>query len=362
MDFDLFEDSGSEIVTFFSSENMNGDNLTSWTRRKYERWVFDILRFVSKDGSKESFFWWKFDFSLWSNLTYEKISTLNKGSHSNNSIFVEILQFVWRNIWDIISSLFRAKFGFSNIHRIFVDMNRSIIVFFHNSRTDDNRVLKVVTTPRHIRYHEISSKSELSIVDGLTISKDLSSSYWWTGSHFWLLVDNHVVIWSLKCTKFVGHLLSALVEYRNMLGIDSDDFSIFFRFNRITRAFSDHSLGSSSYDWRFSVNERNGLSHHVRSHFRTSRVIVFDEWNEGSRFRHDLFWRHIDMSNLTNIFWSWFRILSSGQTSFGKVSEFIDRCICFRNNEGSFLVGIEIFVSIQKKSTNFDLLWIVIIC
>ena len=73
-------------------------------------------------------------------------------------------------------------------------MYGSEIVILHDLLRDDDRILIVVPFPWHIGDREIASDGELTIVDTLTISEDLSLDELVTTMYSSPLVDEHIMI------------------------------------------------------------------------------------------------------------------------------------------------------------------------
>ena len=88
-------------------------------------------------------------------------------------------------------------------------MYRCEVVILHDFLRDDDRILIVVSLPWHIGDREIASDCELTIVDTLTISEDLSLDELISTMYPSPLVDEHIVIRSFKSAKSIGLLFSS---------------------------------------------------------------------------------------------------------------------------------------------------------
>ena len=67
------------------------DHNTRERRIGFQRCVLHIACLVTKDGTKQLFFWSGIAFSLWSDLTDEDITRNDASTDTNNTIFIEIL-------------------------------------------------------------------------------------------------------------------------------------------------------------------------------------------------------------------------------------------------------------------------------
>ena len=174
-------------------------------------------------------------------------------------------------------------------------MHRCIIIILHDFFRNNNGIFVVVTIPRHICHAKIASYRKFTIIDRLSVSQDLSFCNFLSSEDTSPLMYDHSSIGNFESAKWICLFFSVSINHRNMLCIDTNHFPISLCLDHISRTFTHHAFHTSTNDWRFRTHERHCLAHHVRTHFRASRIIVFKEWNEHCRFRHELLWRNIDM-------------------------------------------------------------------
>lgn len=159
-------------------------------------------------------------------------------------------------------------------------MNGSVIIILHKSFRDDDRIFIVVSIPWHICNSKIAPDCQFSVVNGLSISENLSFYYLFSSIYTCPLMNQHVRVRTIKSTQWVSNLFPIFIEYRNMLRINTDHLTIFFCLYDITRSFTDNTLHTSTNNRCISSNKRNCLTHHIGSHFRTSRIIMLQKRNK----------------------------------------------------------------------------------
>src|SRR6185369_5500272 len=149
------------------------------------------------------------------------------------------------------------------------------------------------------RDKHVSSKSELALIGARPVRNHIAFLYRGAFSNDWLLVDAGVLIGTLELRERINVRvdLSRSSSTRDSV-LGSDDNS--FRVDRIDYAVStsDHNrsriLGgdlfhSGAHQRSLRSQQRHRLALHVRTHQRAVSVVVFEERNQRSRNRYQLF-------------------------------------------------------------------------
>lgn len=86
-------------------------------------------------------------FAFWCDFTDEDITTSDKCTNTDDTIFIEITEFRRGNIWDIVGCTFWSEFCFTDIEGVLIDRHMRKHVIFDETRIQNDRVLKVVSIP-----------------------------------------------------------------------------------------------------------------------------------------------------------------------------------------------------------------------
>ena len=186
-------------------------------------------------------------------------------------------------------------------------MIRSQDVLTNHTLVKYDSILIVVTLPRHVCHEQVTTECQLTILRCVTFSQDIT------------LLDTLSLF--ANRTEVNGHILVGTAELRNdvffYVRIEADEILFFrtvisnanrrcvnvlyltfaFSGNHRTRIFANLLFDTRTYDRRFTANQRNCLTHHVRSHQCTVGVVVFQERNQRSCDRGNLLRSHIHQFN-----------------------------------------------------------------
>src|SRR5690606_28859292 len=149
---------------------------------------------------------------------------------------------------------------------------------------NNNRILEVVTLPRHVSHQQVPSKGKLTIIGCITLNERLTFGDAITFSYQWCVVDTGVLVGSSElhqavCFYFIIKVYGALF-FRNI--VLDDNFSCIYKLhhtvtfsgNQRAGIQSDAAFQTGSNYWRFGAHQRYGLALHVGTHQSTVSIIV----------------------------------------------------------------------------------------
>ena len=87
---------------------------------------------------------------------------------------VEIAKHVLADVRDVTRDLFGPELGIAGLDLELLDVDRRVVVVLNEPLGNEDRVLKVVTTPRHERHQHVTSECELAAVGTRPVGDDLS--------------------------------------------------------------------------------------------------------------------------------------------------------------------------------------------
>ena len=80
------------------------------------------------------------------------------GTDADNTVFVEVTQRFFGNVWNILGYYLRTKLGFTNFSHVVDDVNTSKSVVFNQATAENDGVFKVVPIPWHEGHGKVLSK------------------------------------------------------------------------------------------------------------------------------------------------------------------------------------------------------------
>ena len=157
-----------------AAKDFNVNNRSLFTVRNSERYVPGFFSLLTKDRDNQSLFSGHFYLTLRSNLTNENVFRSNFSTDSDNSVLVEVLQSIFTDVRNVASDFLRSELGVNRFGLVALDVDRGVNVVLNNSITNEDRVLIVVTVPRHKRDNHVLTKSELSVVNTRSVGKGIT--------------------------------------------------------------------------------------------------------------------------------------------------------------------------------------------
>ncbi len=107
------------------------------------------------------------------------------------------------DVRDIARDFFRSQLGVARFDFELLDMDRGVVVVANQLLRDQDRVLEVVTTPRHECHKYVTSKAKLALLRARTISDDLPLEHAVALTNNRLLIDAGVLVGTLELDQLV---------------------------------------------------------------------------------------------------------------------------------------------------------------
>ncbi len=168
-------------------------------------------------------------------------------------------------------------------------MNRSENISFNKVFTEQNSILVVIAFPRHISNDNIMTESKFTVISRRSISQYLTFDYSFTFSDNRSLVYTSSLIRTFEFQKFINiNALRALNT--NFVSSNANNCTCIFGKNTYAGIDGNFVFHTSSNNRRLCAKKRYRLTLHVRTHQGTVSIIVFQERNQRSCNRNNLFW------------------------------------------------------------------------
>ncbi|CAB4766826.1 unannotated protein [freshwater metagenome] len=174
-----------------------------------------------------------------------------------------------------------------------VDVDRGQDVVADEALREDDRVLEVVTLPRHEGHEQVLAERELALIGGGTVGEDLALLDLVALDHARLLVNAGVLVRTLELEELVDLLAELLVLNGDDPPVELGDDPVVFGDDHVGRVARGAGLDAGAHIGGLGRDERYGLALHVGAHERTVRVVVLEEGDQRGRDRHDLLRRNV---------------------------------------------------------------------
>src|SRR5207247_782001 len=102
-------------------------------------------------------------------FTYEYIARLHVRADPDDARFVQVLEERFADVRNVTRDFFGAEFRIARLDLEFLDVNRRVVVVFHQTFGNQDGVFKVVTAPRHERDEDVAAQGQFAFVGAGTI-------------------------------------------------------------------------------------------------------------------------------------------------------------------------------------------------
>ena len=241
-------------------------------------------------------------------------------------------------------------------------MDAGVDVFLDQPLTQKNSVFEVVSVPRHECDHHIPPQGQFALIGARSVCNDHSFGHTLTHLHHGALVHTGSVVGT--------HELEEVVDIDPLLRIRLHPFAVFRGFSvfcdndlpsgdrgHFAGTFTqNHGVGITGYlgfhacsdNRSFGNQQGDALPLHVRTHQGPVRVVVFQEWNQGSRDRNQLLRGNVHVVNLVRFNFQELSTISHRNSRGGEFSMAIHSGVRLGNDEVFLLIcGEEIELSLH---------------
>ena len=328
------------------------DNHTLQRRRCLQRRIFHITSLITEYGTKQLFFRRRVRLAFRSNLTNQNITRLDTGTYTHNTILVKVFGSLFTYIRNIRSQLFHTALRFTNFQRVFLYVYGSQKVFANHTFVQYDSVLIVVSLPRHVGNQQVLTQSKLALFGRVTLGKDLSLRHTLTFLANRTKVNRHVLVgttpfgnsifFQCRFEAYKLFLFRTIVQNADSRSIYKVNHTFALSSNLRTRVTCKLTFDTCTYNRSFTLQQRNCLAHHVRSHQRTVSIVMFQERNQRCCNRGNLLWRYVHQLYLIRSYNRIIGILTGFYFVADESSVFIQRCITLSDNLLFFFFGCKV--------------------
>ena len=275
---------------------------------RLERGILHVAGLVAEDGAQELLLGRGVALALRGNLADEDVSRVDVGTHADDTVGIEVLGGILRDVRNIRRELLNAALRIAHLHDVLVDVYRREDILALDALRNHDGILEVVSLPGHEGHLQVAAQSQLAGLRRVTLGQNLTLGHMVAREHRRLERNRGVLVRAAVARQLVGgHLggersddfiLRTLVLDLNLRRIGEDNLALALGDN-LDAAVGNHVLlDARTDDGRLARDERHGLAHHVRAHQRTVGVVVLEERDEAGGNRGNLVGRHVHQVHL----------------------------------------------------------------
>ena len=253
------------------------------------------------------------------------------GTDIDDAGFVEVLEVFLADIGNVARDFLRPELGVARHRLEFLDMDRGEDVVAHDALGDEDGVLEVVAVPRHERDEHVLAERQLAQLRRRTVGDDVALLKRVAHLHQRLLRDAGRLVGALELLQAidVDARLGGIGLFRraddDTRRIDLIDDAGTARRDGGAGVACDHVLKPVPTSGASGLQQRHGLTLHVRAHQRAVGVVVLEERHERRGHGHELLRRHVDELDLVRRRHDEVSALAAGHQFVGDAVAAVDR-------------------------------------
>ena len=292
------------LLRALAAEDLHVDDGALDARRAVERSVANVAGLFAEDRAQQLFFRRQRGFALRRNLADQNVARLHGRADADHAALVEIAQEALVDVGNVPRDFLGTEFRVARFDFILLDVNRSVVVLFHQLFADEDGVFEVVPAPWHERHEHVAAESELAAIRARAVGQHLPLLHAVARANQRLLADAGVLVRALELREQVNVRSDFAAEHAGLIGFHAHDDALGVHLidDAVAAAHDDcariargDALHARADQRRFALDQRHGLALHVRAHQRAVRVVVLKERDQARGHRYELLRRHVDV-------------------------------------------------------------------
>src|SRR5271168_2572953 len=320
-------------------------------RRAIQRSVAHVSGFFTENRAQQLFFRRQRGFALGRYLAYQNVARLHCRADADYSTLVQIAQEAFVDVRNVPRNFLGTELRVARFDFILFDVNRSVVILFHQLFADQNRVLEVVPAPGHEGHQHVAAKRQFAAIRARTVGQHLTLLHAVARAHQRLLADAGVLVRALELRKQVNVRPDFAAQYAGLIGFHAHDHAlgvhlvhnaIALAHDHSARIASRNAFHARAHQRSVATNQRHSLPLHVRAHQRAVGVVVLEERNQAGRNRYQLLRRDVNVINFLAALQHEVARLTAVHQFRGDAFFFIERRVGLRYDVAVFFPGREI--------------------
>src|SRR5690606_18035394 len=247
------------VVALLGVELLDSDDRALLTVRDLQRGVANLTALLVEDGAQQALLGAQLGLALRRDLADEDVAGADLGTDADDAALVEVLQQLGADVGEVTGDLLLAQLRVAGVDLVLLDVDRGEGVVLHQLLAEDDRVLEVVTLPRHERNEQVLAERELAVLGGGAVGEDLAHRHALTGVDDDALVVGRALVGAVELAQVVL-LRAALVEHDDdaVRGDLTDDTGL-QRGHHVTGVDGRVALHTGSDQRRVAAQQRHSL-------------------------------------------------------------------------------------------------------
>ena len=191
------------LLDALAREDAGVDDDAGHARRHLERGVANVAGLLTEDGAKQLLLRRELGLALRRDLADQDVAGVHLGADPHDARLVEVLEGLLADVRDVAGDFFLAELGVASDALELLDVHRGVDVVLDDPLGEQDRVLEVVSTPRHERDDHVLAECQLAAVGAGAVGDDVARLDLVPGRTIGVLVDAGVLVGALELVEAV---------------------------------------------------------------------------------------------------------------------------------------------------------------
>src|SRR5208282_4719185 len=187
-------------------------------RRAIQRSVAHVSGFFTENRAQQLFFR--------RNLAYQNVARLHCRADADYAALVQIAQEALVDVGNVASNFLGTQLRVARFDFILFDVNRSVVILFHQLFADENSVLEVVPAPWHEGHEHVAAERQLAAIRARTVGQHLALLHAVARAYQRLLADAGVLVRALELREQVNVRYDFAAQYAGLIGFHAHDHAL----------------------------------------------------------------------------------------------------------------------------------------
>ncbi len=263
-----------------------------------QRGVADLTGLLTEDGTQQALLRGQLGLALRGDLADQDVAVADLRTDAHDAALVEVGEDLVGDVRDVPGDLLGTELGVAGVDLVLLDVDRGEHVLFDETLAQDDRVLVVVTLPRHDRHEQVLAERHLTVLGARPVGEDLTGLHALALVHDRTLVGAGAVVRTRELAHPVGVTRALVGHDGDVVGRDLLHHTGLGRHDDVTGVDGGTELHAGADQRRLVAHQRHGLTLHVRTHQGAVRVVVLEERDHRGRDRHHLTRRDVEVLDI----------------------------------------------------------------
>ena len=201
----------------FAGEDFHVHHRALDARRASERGIAHVAGFFAEDGAQQLLFRGELGFALGRHFAHQDVARLYAGANADNAALVQVAQRVLADVRNVARHFFRPQLGVARFDLELLDVDRGVVIVFHQPFRNQDGILEVVAAPGHEGHQHVASQRQLAVVGARTVGDHLPFEHAVAPLHHRLLIDAGVLVGALEFGERINVAAHLARELRGMM-------------------------------------------------------------------------------------------------------------------------------------------------